>query len=51
MWDVLKYYTFILCGKKDARVARVLFNTCLISKRKRLNMYRLIHFMRAPLQR
>ncbi|EGC8614924.1 acetyltransferase [Salmonella enterica] len=40
MWDTLKYYTFILCGKKDARVARVLFNTCLISKRKRLNILR-----------
>ncbi|EIU7609393.1 acetyltransferase [Salmonella enterica] len=40
MRDILKYYVFILCRKKDIRAARVLFNTCLISKRKRLNILR-----------
>ncbi|EEP6115463.1 acetyltransferase [Salmonella enterica] len=40
MFDVLKYYFFIFSKKHKPRIACVLFNNLLISKRKRYNILR-----------
>ncbi|EOX8377655.1 DapH/DapD/GlmU-related protein [Salmonella enterica] len=40
IFDVLKYYFFILRKKKNPRTACILFNNLLISKRKRYNILR-----------
>ncbi|MCZ9079770.1 DapH/DapD/GlmU-related protein [Escherichia albertii] len=36
--DILKYYFFILFMKKNAKTARILFNTCIISKKKKAHI-------------
>ncbi|EDR6299194.1 acetyltransferase [Salmonella enterica subsp. enterica serovar Berkeley] len=41
MLDILRYYCFLFFGKK-VRTACILFNTCLISKRKRYALLRKI---------